>query len=961
MIVAVRPLSSSPAASNQIVGRGAQLESLLTIFAELPSTGAQFVMLGGDAGAGKTTLVDLFSQQVADRGQLIRGECVPLGGEGLPYAPIVGALRNLIDLHSAERVLDWAGAGGAGLGTVLPNLVTAPEPGDAVRLRLFEAVTEVLERAASVQPLIMIVEDLHWADDSTRHLLRFMASALTDAPVLVICTYRSDEVTRTHPLRPFLAEIGRLPAVIRMEVPRLDRAEVGQLLDLLMPEPPSRAIGDLIFERSDGIPYFIEELARSAALGCAEMPDTLRDALTVRVQTLSEAAQHTLRLASVFGNRVDHELLAAAATRSTEELDAALREAIDQSMLITDETGYAFRHALLREAIHDDLMPGEHARLHAHFARILEQRPELIRDGSAAPEIAHQWFAAHDVPRAFEWSLIAARAELHAHHEALKLFERALELWDQVPDAEAIAGSRVDLLEEAARVARDAGEPERALSLIQASLNDTDRLRDPLTAARRMVIAGQLLTALMRPGAIQLVSEAIALVPADPPSKQLVRALDQLAISQMLAGDRYGAIDTAREALAVAQSLGSPTLESSPRNTLGTCLVGLGQESEGLAELARAGELATGNMRVSLRYYINMSDALYLAGRFAEAAEVATTGMGAARSLGLERSLGAMLSGNAAEPLLALGDWDRARKLTVRALELNPPAHHYIHLRLVRAWIHLWSGELAEADGILAEFRHLTKESVRTPQYAFLAARTDGEFALATGDPLRAWEITAEFLDHVDLHHESPIYYILGIAAAAAARLQAKPEVDRAESKARLALVRAVLARCPEIGVAAFWRPMIEAELSDSAVAWHEAILALDRQPSPVHLKPYAYLRLAQQSLARSDRVQAKSAVASAAAEALQIGSGLLTNEIAKFAARSGLRPAGRTPSAMLTPRERDVLALVAQGRSNAEIGGELFISAKTASVHVSNILAKLSVTSRGEAAAVAHRDGLLG
>ena len=346
----------------------------------------------------------------------------------------------------------------------------------------------------------MVLEDIHWADESTRHLLRFGARALTDAPVMILASYRTDELTRRHPLRPFLAEIGRLPGAVRVDVPSLDRAEVAELLTRLMDRPPTNAVIDTVFRRSEGIPYFVEELTRSAARGCIDMPDTLRDALNVRVQNLSAEAQQVVELAAVAGNRVEHELLAAAAGGATVELDHGLREAIDAAVLTADETGYGFRHALLREVVHDDLLPGQHARLHATFAALLEEHPELVDPGTAPLEIAHHWSAAHEVTKAFQWSITAARSGAAAYHEALKMYERALELWDRVDDPVAIAGSRASVLKQAANAASNAGEEERALALVNASLAEAG----PDTTAEERITAlmlkGSLLSGLLRPG-----------------------------------------------------------------------------------------------------------------------------------------------------------------------------------------------------------------------------------------------------------------------------------------------------------------------------------------------------------------------------------------------------------------------------------------------------------------------------
>ena len=249
-----------------------------------------------------------------------------------------------------------------------------------------------------------------------------------------------------------------------------------------MERPPSNVVIDLVYRRSEGIPYFVEELTRSAARGCIDMPDTLRDALNVRVLSLSDRTQQTLQLAAVAGNRVDHELLAAAADAPDGDLETQLREAIDAAVLTVDETGYSFRHALLREVIHDDLLPGQHARLHARFAKILEEHPELMSAEAAPLEIAHHWNAAHEVNKAFRWALTAAESGSAAFHEALKLYERALELWDQVDDPESVAGPHASLLMRAAYAAEDAGEIERSLALVNAALDELDPDDNPQRA-----------------------------------------------------------------------------------------------------------------------------------------------------------------------------------------------------------------------------------------------------------------------------------------------------------------------------------------------------------------------------------------------------------------------------------------------------------------------------------------------
>jgi predicted ATPase/DNA-binding CsgD family transcriptional regulator len=962
MVKAAR--SATTVRTQYVVGRAEQRARLGQTLDDVIDDGSRFVIIGGDAGAGKTTVVeafvaDLFGPLADRKAQLIRGQCVPMGEEGLPYAPIVGALRDLENQHGREQILEWVGVGRHVLGALLPDVGTAPrENDDTIRLQLFEAVTMLLERASENGPLVVIMEDIHWADESTRHVLRFMARALADAPVMIIATYRTDELTRRHPLRPFLAEVGRFPGTVRVDVPSLERAEVAELLTQLMERPPTNVVIDLVYRRSEGIPYFVEELTRSAARGCIDMPDTLRDALNVRVLSLSDRTQQTLQLAAVAGTHVDHELLAAAADAQDGDLENQLREAVDAAVLTVDETGYSFRHALLREVVHDDLLPGQHARLHARFAKILEEHPELMSAEAAPLEIAHHWNAAHQVNKAFRWALTAAESGSAAFHEALKLYERALELWDQVDDPESVAGTHASLLMRAAYAAEDAGEIERSLGLVNAALDELDLDSNRQERIEALLVKARTTASLMTVGGVEPLREALGLLPTDADPTLRARVLEMLARRTTLSGDIQQGIEFSQQAVDAAALANSDSVTANAWITFGTSLVAAGQETDAVATFERVSHQARSNTRTLLRYFVNYSDALNHVGRYDDAARQALSGVDVARELGLQRSLGAMLAGNAAEPLLALGEWARASAMIERALELDPPAHHHAHLRLLQAWLYVWRGQLDEADAVLAEFRPMIRHEQLSPQYSNQGIRTDAEHALAVGDHRRAWSDVAVFLDHWQIYHATASYPILAVGAAAGRVLD-----QRDGSGQRVALIRDFLDhRAVPVHVRAFWEPVITAELDDTAQAWRSALDELAAQPAPAHLRPYVGLRLGQHLVAERARVEAKEVLATASEGAVALGSSLLADRISALAQRAGFvvaQPTGESPVAGLTPRELEVLQLVAAGRSNGEIGTALFISTKTASVHVSNILAKLGVNGRGEAAALAHRLGL--
>jgi DNA-binding CsgD family transcriptional regulator len=259
---------------------------------------------------------------------------------------------------------------------------------------------------------------------------------------------------------------------------------------------------------------------------------------------------------------------------------------------------------------------------------------------------------------------------------------------------------------------------------------------------------------------------------------------------------------------------------------------------------------------------------------------------------------------------------------------------------------------------VLAEFRPSITNSRLAPQYNSQAIRTDAEHALAVGDHQRAWSDVTAFFDHWERYEQTQCYPVLAAGAAAARVLD-----QREDTEERSAVVRDFFDhRALQVCIRCFWEPVIIAELEDTAEAWRSAWDQLAGQPAPAHLRPYAGLRLGQHLVAARERVEAKDVLATASEDAARLGSTLLADRIAALAQRAGFVVAEQveaSPVAGLTPRELEVLQLVAAGRSNGEIGNALFISTKTASVHVSNILAKLGVSGRGEAAALAHRVGL--
>ncbi len=363
-----------------------------------------------------------------------------------------------------------------------------------------------------------------------------------------------------------------------------------------------------------------------------------------------------------------------------------------------------------------------------------------------------------------------------------------------------------------------------------------------------------------------------------------------------------------------------------------------------------------------LRHHINLSDVLRLNGRFRAATTTAEAGIDMAKAMGLRRTFGAMLAGNAAEPLLLLGEWSAARRLIDRALELDPPAHHHIHLKMLQALHQVWTDDLADADQTLAKFRQQLSSANPIPQYLTMIALSESELALAVDDPGRAWAAAKASIDRRQSQNAGALWWVARSAAEAiaTARRRGSATFDLTAAESYLREVVDEFAVDAPLGAA---RAVVDAELDDDLEAWEAALEALRQAEGPVHLRAHAHLRRAE--LLAGDRRASAAELAAAEETARSIGAGLLQRRIDDLRRRLGVRGGDSSPPRdgqpiPLTPREREVLRLVARGMSNGEIGSELFITTKTASVHVSNILAKLGVSSRTEAAALALRGAQL-
>jgi DNA-binding CsgD family transcriptional regulator/tetratricopeptide (TPR) repeat protein len=990
--------------SPTFVGRTVEL-GRLDAARERAAADPAVVVVGGEAGVGKTRLVDEFARRCrAEGARVLVGGCIELGEGGVPFAPVIQALRTVLRTLEPETARRWIGHDHTELARLLPEL-GGPPAGDgqavgpeltSVQGRLFELLLDLLERVAGERPTVLVVEDLHWADQSTRDLLGFLVRGLRRPGMLLVLTYRADELHRRHPLRPFLAELERIGWVERVELERFDQAELIAQLTGILGEPPDADLVDEVFERGQGNPFFTEELVAASAAGLSgQLPPTLRDTLMARIETLPDRTQHLLRVAATAGREVEHEVLAEVAGLPEAELFDALRQAISAYVLVADNEreAYAFRHALVQEAVYGELLPGERVRLHAAYATTLAARED--HDGceqvAAAAQLAHHWYAAHDLDRALPAAVRAGLAaeRVYAYAETQRQFERALELWQRAPGVHPDFGlDRVDLLGRAAEAAFRVGSADRAVALVRTALKEVDTQAEPLRAGVLTARLAHFLRTSGKQGAFAAYDEAIRLVPPEPPTPERAEVLATLGQALMLKPTFEQARTVCEEAIAVAQAAGARAAEGHARDTLGVVLAHLGDTAAGLAHLEEALRIAEDlhehhgyNIDELLRANTNLCDLLDLTGELERAATIALHGADVAREHGLERSFGTWLAADASAVLIKLGRWDEAHERLHAVL----PRATLSGLLAINLYQTLATLEVGRGELDLA-MKHLTS-ALRLFEKVFVGAQHIGPLyheqagvAVWQARHAQARSAVTSGLSAclgVDGARYAAALYPIGLRAEAdaAERARARHAEDEEADARRAAAELLAGARAlttpwgPEFGAhlaiceAEWTRVMGEPDPE----RWQLAVDAWDKagQPYPA---AYARWRLAEALLvARVDREQAERTVRDAHATAVRLGARPLRHELEQLATRSrialagGQGPSGPTshePGGRLglTRRELEVLRLVADGHSNRQIAEELFISVKTASVHVSNILAKLDVSSRVEAAAVAHR-----
>ncbi|MEU6081871.1 AAA family ATPase [Streptomyces sp. NPDC047108] len=1059
-----------------LVGRGVEMDRLRAAVRRAAGGSSGAVLIAGEAGVGKTRLVEELAAYAREAGAVVlSGRCVDVGEAGLPYLPFVEALAQARDLGGEGRparpglsmllpgpVVAQTESAAAEPQRFAPNFVSvsgmAPRrEQDIGQLQLFDAVHAQLAELAAERSVVLVVEDLHWADGSTRGLLSFLLSRSSTRGLLVVGTYRTDDLHRRHPLRPLLAELARLPSVERLELAPFDAADAHAFVAALAEGRVDEVTLRRVAGQSEGNAFFAEELlaaftdeggdGESRAGTTRGIPSSLMDVLLTRVEGLGEPAQRVIRVASVAGRRVRHSTLREVCDLDDDRLEEALREAVQHHVLVVGGDGggggggnggggtggdlgdremYAFRHALLREAVYGDLLPGERVRLHAAYARYLTERQETQRGASAA--LAHHSLESNALPAALAASVRAAEEAtgLGAPAESLRLLEQALRLWSAVePDRRPPGTDELTLLRRASWAAGTSGEPERAVAFARSAVQLADERDDPEVAAEARRRLAQALLAIegTEEEARTVIACAWEGVAGLPPSRvrawvlavqarilrfdqcAFAREQAELAVRDARAVGATGAAADALATLAILTELergpgeGGPD-EGGPEGR-GPDVGGPGDggpddgepresgpdRSRALLMEALEGAAEAGAIAVELRtrYYLGLHH--YERGRLKEADEAIETGVGRACATGLTWSdFGLELRVLQVLVRFASGDWDGGE---AAAEQPRGRVSGTVSARLAAVGLHIAvaGGRFGDAEQLITDLR---TEWYRDLQIPLMAGSVGAELACWRGQPELAVARVRETLDWA--RKVGGPWLMAGIRLGAvgtsayadlAANAMARDDTTAAERAVAEGERFAEHARrtaehgTPRTGVLGpegrAWLARAEAELTrlrgaSAPESWEAAVEAFGY--GAVYEQALCRWRLGEALLGADRRDEAAGALRDADAVAARLGAVPLREAVAQLARRARIpltsadgRPvpeSGEAAAVALTPRELSVLRVVALGRTNRQVGEELFISEKTVSAHLSHIMAKLGASRRGEAVAIAYERGLL-
>jgi len=955
-----------------LVDRAEERAQLTVAWVEAVAGTPRTVLVTGEAGIGKTRLLDTLAEDLTRTDALVlRANCVPLGSHSTAYAPLRMVVSDLASEVGHDAVRRMAGGSGA-LSRLLPDLPEQGRPAgpDGWVDNLADVMARLLHAASAQRPVAVLVDDMHWADPASRDVVGYVARMLRTSRLLLVASLRS-EAGIDSAVQDLVDELIRLPSVERLWLQRLDGDAVVAQMTGILGSPPDAAFAEQVRARSQGVPFLVEELTAAGKTGDQAVPQNLRDVLLHGMRRLSTAATAVLRATAAAGGPVDEGMLVAVSRMDLASLRPALRELVEHQLLTVDrrEGRYDFCHALLREAVADDLLPGEAESLHERYAILAEQQDE--HGGSVVA--AHHWWEARNAARAYP-ALLAAAAVARsssAYGEELLLLERARTLW---PDVEGVATEQPlelgALLATTGRAARLAGQYELARDLLSEARRRLAPSAGHLPLAEVLWEESLLLRSLgTAPGVEVAVQALLDELPATP-SKARAHALNAQLQFQLHRRETHEAQATLRAAVEAADLAGEPAVAAHLRVTG----AGLQLDEGALSEQAQAslGESwlvaeQLDDVPLMLRV-LDMQARLHQArGDFRSAAQDARHGLRLAAERGSPVLILDYLVGGLCDAMIAVGSWAEALHVLEDALAVDRPNLERAGLHARLASVRAATGDATGAREALATAARRLERGPPDPSLVVVVATAEADVSLWEGRPSAAVDSVKDGYvgsgGHVGPHLVWPLLRAAAAAATAVPRRGRTLPIDW--------LAHAV-DRQQERDPLSWWPLVLRAYLSEGDTGlWDSAVSATTGVEVAVLVRLQVLLAAASAHAAAGSRDRAAGLLADVLIGARTIGATPLLEAAAALAERARLRVEGLGPDPKpartqpdpdgLTSREVEVLALLATGRSNRQIAADLVISAKTVSVHVSHILDKLGVTSRGEAAATARARRLLG
>ena len=985
--------------SSTLIGREAEIARLRNALGAVRDADRCVVLLSGEAGIGKSRLLAEFGRSVHDDSPserpvaMLVGGCLDVGGT-LAYLPII----ELIDgaRHLGHAVGDTAAAVRQAFdGSAVPGAVADGASAPAARAAAFLRIRDLLAGAATERDVVVVIDDLQWADRSTLDVVLFLARRLVRSGALLVLAYRSDELSRRHPLKPVLADLERYGTLDHLRLEPLTAAEVRLQIASIMGAEPDRARLDRVIRLADGNPFHVEELL--SLEDERGLPPSLREVLEARLDQLDDGSRLLVDHAAVIGREFDSGLLSHVLADTRSDVPGGLREAVAARILLAANDGrhFRFRHALLREAAYEDLSLEERIHAHRRIAEVLTDHPDMDdrSPAVATADRARHWLAAGSEPEAFAAQLEAARsaAAATAWAEALAAYEEALAMWYRIEDPVSTAKQmRSEIMEQAAEMAWQEGDARRAVGLNRRAQAEPDVIADPIRLGRLACREAFLLDDLGDlVGEGEAAQRAVALIPEFPPSLDRAAALSRLGLYASRQDRVRDAIALFEEADRMANAVGSDIYVAAT--------VGLVMARIELGEVDRPREaiLRLDAMLPRLEDHVAWSLVTTWApwawlgmGDYERAIEYSERLLTDARNRGLESGIGLWCLAPRAIGEFWLGRWDDANATIARQGDYVWGIDAAVYLRCIAAQICAGRDDPARARALAEEAIEIARtgfpgRTVVTRVTAAWVALLDDHPDVALDHIREAWAIAQPWEGLVT---RSLVLWV-GLWAAADLASRARARGDKAGLRTALEfgseLSIAALATVRDSGgEGATDGPRLVLELAaaeaarlerrDDAATWAELGDRFER----LRDQPRTFLarqRQAEASLRdRGDRSAAVAAIEAALGVADAMGAPGLRERAMAVARAARLKLASESSSEAdrmtdatgpwpLSKREREVLALLADGRTNRQIADALFISDKTASVHVTHIMTKLGVARRTEAALLAVRAGVVG